>query len=302
VPEQRLVCPRCKAELTDSEAELVCSACGTRFEIVEGVPLLLPPLSPQQASQSRYFDSKFAAFTGFYTPENWRLSFNRRIFKSLGILEGRGPYLDVGVGGSGATVIEAARIGVEATGCDLSVAGVLHASRLAQSEGVASHARFVACAAESLPFADGAFACASAVAVLEHLDDDAAAAAELARVVRPGGLVWITVPIAYRYILPPLWPVYLRHDRRLGHRRHYDGPTLSRVLGRAGVRHVETTYTGHAVKVLQYVLDRMLPRSWQARDRIWWSLERLDLRAAKRPYGALQLSAVFRRPEESVAA
>ena len=282
---------------------MACAACGSSFEVIEDVPVLLPAsLSAQQQSQSQYFDSEFTRFPETYAPENWRLSFNHRIFKALGIEEGLGPYLDVGVGGSGATVIEAARLGVDATGCDLSISGVLHAKRLARGEGVDGRARFVVCAAESLPFEDGAFAGASAVAVLEHLDDDGAAARELARVVRPGGRVWVTVPLAYRYILPPLWPVYRRHDRKLGHKRHYDEPALVRLLGRAGLQHVETTYTGHFVKVLQLVLDRLLPSRWRSRDRIWWNLERLDLRAARRPYGALQLNAVFRRPETAVAA
>ena len=131
--------------------------------------------------------------------------------------------------------------------------------------------------------------------MLEHLDDDAAAARELARVVRPGGRVWITVPLAYRYILPPLWPVYLGHDRRLGHKRHYDEASLVRVLRLAGFKHVETTYSGHAVKLLQLAVDRLLPLSPTKGHRLWWALERLDLRAVKRAYGALQLNAVFCR-------
>ena len=49
------------------------------------------------------------SFPSTYRPENWRVSFVRRIFRSLGIERGQGAYLDVGVGGAGATVIEAAR-------------------------------------------------------------------------------------------------------------------------------------------------------------------------------------------------
>jgi ubiquinone/menaquinone biosynthesis C-methylase UbiE len=117
--------------------------------------MLLPgSLSRQQHSQARYFDTEFGRY-GQYAPENWRRSFIARIFRALAIRAGGGPYLDVGVGGSGATVIEAARLGVEATGCDLSISGVLHASRLARAEGVAARAHFVVCTAESLPFADG---------------------------------------------------------------------------------------------------------------------------------------------------
>jgi ubiquinone/menaquinone biosynthesis C-methylase UbiE/uncharacterized protein YbaR (Trm112 family) len=294
--EEPFVCPLCKGRLAESQDALSCVSCGSEYPRVEGVPVLLPEsLSGQQQSQTQYFDSEFARYRRGYAPENWRLSFIQRIFRAVGVREGRGPYLDVGVGGSGATVIEAARLGVEATGCDLSVEGVVHAQRTAHAEGVDARARFVACTAETLPFADASFGCASAVAVLEHLEDDAAAARELARVVRPGGLVWLTVPLAYRYMLPPLWPVYLRHDRKLGHLRHYDEAGLMEIAGAAGFRHVATSYTGHAVKVAQFVLDRVRPLSPRTRTSLWWKLERLDLRAQRRPWGALQLNVVVTR-------
>ncbi|HVL28823.1 MAG TPA: class I SAM-dependent methyltransferase [Acidimicrobiales bacterium] len=45
-----------------------------------------------------------------------------------------------------------------------------------------------------LPFRDAMFDRVVAAEVLEHVDDDRAAMAELARVVRPGGLVAVTVP------------------------------------------------------------------------------------------------------------
>lgn len=48
--------------------------------------------------------------------------------------------------------------------------------------------------ATRLPFVDGAFDRVIASEVLEHIPDDAAAFAELARVLRPGGTIAVTVP------------------------------------------------------------------------------------------------------------
>ena len=288
------VCPRCRSAL-DGGTRYACTGCGTTYETAAGVPILLADgLSSHQGAQREYFDAEFSALERYELP-NWRLSFLERIVNALDILAGGGPYLDVGVGGSGATVIEVARRGVDASGCDLSVAGVVQAQRFAAAEEVAARAAFVVCAAESLPFADGVFGSASAVAVLEHLDDDAAAAAELARVVRPGGRVWITVPNAYRYIPPPLWPIYLVHDRRLGHKRHYDERRLVDLLAAVGLEHVRTEYSAHPVKLAQFALERLVPAARETRSPLWWRLEVRDRRHPGRALGALQLNAVFRR-------
>ena len=48
--------------------------------------------------------------------------------------------------------------------------------------------------ANSLPFTDGAFDRIVASEVIEHVADDAGALAELARVLRPGGVLAVTVP------------------------------------------------------------------------------------------------------------
>jgi uncharacterized protein YbaR (Trm112 family) len=157
-----LACPRCRSGLRADDADLECPGCGARYPVVGDVPLLTDQaMSEQHRMQRAYFDAEFSHYAA-YRLENWRRSFVERIFQALGIEQGRGPYLDVGVGGSGATVIEAARLGVEATGCDLSMEGVLAARRFAVDQGVGERAQFVAAPAEALPFADRSFAAASA--------------------------------------------------------------------------------------------------------------------------------------------
>jgi SAM-dependent methyltransferase len=278
-----------------SAAVLRCQTCGGEYESVEDIPLLIPEaLSEQHAQQRRYFDTEFSEYEQ-YAPESWRISFNERIFNGIGVFRGGGPYLDAGVGGSGSTVIEAARGGVEAVGFDLSVPGVLAARRFARDEGVDARTQFVVCAAEALPFPDGAFGSASAVALLEHLDDDYASVAELVRVLRPGALVWLTVPHLFRFMLPVVWPLYWWHDKRIGHKRHYDEARLVRLCAEAGLQHVRTSYSAHPVKLLQFAGGRLIPRMRAPDSAAWWRLERLDRRAEGRRYGAMHLSGVFRR-------
>lgn len=71
---------------------------------------------------------------------------------------------------------------------------------------------------------------AVAINVLEHLEDDVAALACLARSVRPGGTVVLWVP-GYQWL-------YSDYDRSIGHFRRYTPATLSRVAQHAGL-HVE---------------------------------------------------------------
>ena len=294
-PAVALACPQCGRSLERADAALHCSGCGADYPLVEGVPVLLrEALSEQHRHQRAYFDGEFSGYKE-YRLENWRLSFIERIFAAVGVLDGGEPYLDVGVGGSGATVIEAARRSIDAVGCDLSVAGVVAARRFAGDQGVEDHARFVVCAAETLPFPDAIFGSASAVALLEHLDDDSRAVAELARVLRPGGRVWFTVPHAFRYIPPPVWPLYWWHDRRIGHKRHYDERRLLELCAEHGLRHVRTSFSGHPIKFLQLGLSLALPGVRRTGSPLWWRLERRDRARAGRRLGALQLNAVFER-------
>ena len=62
--------------------------------------------------------------------------------------------------------------------------------------------------------------------MLEHLDDDRAALAELRRVVRPGGALVVTVPAH-----PRLWS---RHDELNHHRRRYTRASLRAAAGAGG--------------------------------------------------------------------
>ncbi|MBI4213723.1 MAG: methyltransferase domain-containing protein [Chloroflexi bacterium] len=92
---------------------------------------------------------------------------------------------------------------------------------IAERAGLAT----IAAPAGQLPLATGVVDALTALDVIEHLDDDVGALQEFGRVLRPGGLLVITVPA-----LPALWSEW---DEALGHRRRYTRPTLQLALQQA---------------------------------------------------------------------
>lgn len=235
----------------------------------------------QQAGQRRIFDAQYASYQGYHL-ENWRLAFIRRIFPELGLDARRAlgfRFLDVGIGGSGYTVIEAARLGATAWGVDLSEVGVAAAARAAAqtlSPAALRRCRFRACPAERLPFAAASFDGVASIAVLEHVAEDRRAMAEIARVLKPGGRAYVAVP--HTYAKTPLLLGLLNriNDRLVGHLRHYSRQDLLDGFGSTGLRERKTIYHAHSVKLWQFLQERLRPSLRLPGSPVWWRLEQRD--------------------------
>jgi len=87
---------------------------------------------------------------------------------------------------------------------------------------------------EALPLVAETFDAVLALDVLEHLDDDTAGLREAARLVKPGGLLLVTVPA-----LPSLWG---GQDIVSCHRRRYTRSTFTETFARAGLPAPRATY------------------------------------------------------------
>lgn len=153
----------------------------------------------------------------------WWFVARRELVNDL-LARGRHPgaelrVLDVGCG-TGATLktLDATTVGV---GIDRSA----EALRYCQ---VRKLGRLVRATAEALPIASESVDVVLALDLLEHVADDGAAARELARVLRPGGVLLLTVPAC-----PELWS---EHDEALDHLRRYRAARLRRVLRGAKLR------------------------------------------------------------------
>src|SRR6185437_10503500 len=107
--------------------------------------------------------------------------------------------LDLGCG-AGRHAFEAYRRGARVVAADLdlkelaAVGAMSAAMREAGEAAPPAAAAALAADATRLPFADGVFDAVIAAEILEHIPDDGAAMAEIARVLRPGGTVAVTVP------------------------------------------------------------------------------------------------------------
>jgi SAM-dependent methyltransferase len=107
--------------------------------------------------------------------------------------------LDLGCGG-GRHAFEAYRRGADVVAFDADhgelcqVGGMTAAMAAAGEAPPTARARPVAGDATAMPFGDGAFDRVIAAEVLEHIPRDQRALAEIARVLRPGGLLAVTVP------------------------------------------------------------------------------------------------------------
>lgn len=142
--------------------------------------------------------------------------------------------LDLGCG-FGRHAFESARCGARVVACDMSLAELKDVAGMFDALGFGGTTTNGD--ATRLPFADASFDRIIASEVLEHVPDDEAAFAELARVLRPGGTIAVTVPtwLAER-VCWALTDEYHAPFVEGGHVRIYKERKLRAKLRAAGLR------------------------------------------------------------------
>ncbi len=167
------------------------------------------------------------------------------------VLGGRAPeavrLLDAGCG-TGNNLRHLAALG-RTTGVDLSS----EALRFCRSRGVTVAGGNLM----ALPFAAAAFDCVTSFDVLYHrwIEDDGAAVSELARVLKPGGLLLVRVPA-----LKLLWGA---HDEAVHSRHRYTRGELRALLASAGLVVLRSSYANtllFPLLLLRRTADRLSGR------------------------------------------
>jgi uncharacterized protein YbaR (Trm112 family) len=155
-----LACPACKGALVRHEDHLACPACAVSYPVIKGVPVFLPGVVPE-------FEADLPVRPGY---SMWK---ERLLYKALG----RGQVaLDFGCGHQSLDDPNIVRMDA----ClhpYVDVVGDVH----------------------NLPFRDDVLHIASGSAVFEHLKEPRKAAAELWRVLAPGGFLYADWNFVFAY-------------------------------------------------------------------------------------------------------
>jgi SAM-dependent methyltransferase len=147
--------------------------------------------------------------------------------------------LDLGCGG-GRHAFACLRLGALVVALDsdeVELKGVAGAARTMEESGEAekgSSLQAIRASALELPLASGSFDAVVAAEVLEHIADDSAALGELARILKPGGILAVTVP---SYLPEAVnWVLSRRyHEVEGGHIRIYRSSQLKERLLACGL-------------------------------------------------------------------
>jgi SAM-dependent methyltransferase len=138
--------------------------------------------------------------------------------KELSRLPVTGRALDIGAAGGGNTRVLQAH-GWQAVALEYSDS----VADVAKARGISA----IRADARDLPLESDSCGLVTAFDILEHINEDYLAAAEIARVLKPGGTALIAVPCDMA-----LWSA---HDDEVGHVRRYTRSELTGVIQKAGL-------------------------------------------------------------------
>ena len=238
----------------------------------------------QEEKQKKYFGKEFSSKSS-YTLKPWQVTQLSRIKKSLNLENYQNKtVLDLGTG-SGYVAVELAKLGLKVIAVDLTPEAIENLEKYKKEYGLTTLELFIS-SAEKLPLKDNSVDYIVSNAILEHINEEDQAITEWKRVLRPGGKMFITVPLKFRYIWPFLWPLNYFHDKRIGHLRRYDQQSLSQKFGQIPLK---VYYSGHLVKVFGVLLTLI----FSIGEKFENYLEMMDQRSEQNPYGANNISVVF---------
>jgi len=179
-----VVCPDCRVPLLNDENGLRCSACGVPFESLDGVPKLWPP------SRAPELEKSIASFKSPHQGVR-QSSFFRGLLPPSPVCDPDRPRRNDRVKNA---MNSGLIVNLGSKSADWG-SHVVNLDLVMPAEG-ASNVDLLG-DIQRLPFADNSVDGVICTYVLEHVADARACMDEIARVIKPGGHVYITVPFLF---------------------------------------------------------------------------------------------------------
>lgn len=247
-----LVCPVCKRTLGISGDYLLCSRCGSKYEIKKGIPVMVnfENLPSHFKKQIEFFSHEEITQSFDYSLEAWQKSYVERFLNHFNP-EKDSIIMDCGTG-SGHMAVELAKRGHIVIASDLTFRSLVRLKNI-KSEHNLESLHLICCNAEELPIKDNSVDYFISNAVLEHLPNEKNAIEEINRVSKKGTGALITVPLKLKYVSPILIPLNYFHDKRIGHLRRYSEKDMKMKFDFWQIEKIK--YTGHFKKVLKAAVN-----------------------------------------------
>lgn len=193
----QIICPGCKKVLENKAKTLACRICGTKYPLIQNIPNFLLPDDKRILTQNKW--------NNFY--QNYSLNINNNLInkeiqdalKTISQInryhhpKKNEHFLELGCG-LAYYCYEYAKKGLDVYGIDFSLNALKKSKWVGKKRnGLKPH---LFCAdIENMPFGDNSFDLVYGGGVIEHLYNPEIVLREIFRVLKPGGLVFNTVPL-----------------------------------------------------------------------------------------------------------
>lgn len=239
----------------------------------------------QLAHQKRFFNKDYSKITK-YKLYAWQKEYLSRMYRFFLKKDFKNKTLVDIAAGTGYVTVEMAKKGLDVLALEISKESIKRLKFYRDNFSL-KNIRINLSKAEKISLPDSSVDYIVANAILEHISQEKAAIREWLRILKPGGRLYITVPIGYRYIWPFLWPVHYFYDKSIGHLRRYDLYDLQKKFG---LKVLKVYYTGHLLKMLGGLVNLILKN-----NEFDEGIVRCDSKLAGRLYGATNISVIFEK-------
>ncbi len=189
-----LCCPSCKYDLTLQDRSLVCTNCDKQYNIIDGIPILLPNMTEDVLLSLRKWDVEYENIDYHKRFTEYKEKYMDDTLKQIKlhyIPQNKDRYLEIGCGPAFLGT-HFANEGFDVIGIDISINVLRIAKKLYSDMGLDC---FLVCGdINQMPFKNNLFGLIYGGGVMEHFQSTELALSETYRVARKMGICFNIVP------------------------------------------------------------------------------------------------------------